>query len=91
MPNDLRKGRVEANLKGTLAEAAPGPGREVQVAGAEQGSLRWRPPEQGILLAEPGEDATAVGQQQPLHAEVTAHGQEPVLGQLRVREDQTLV
>ncbi len=69
---------IHGGPESALAQGlAQGPGNPKPVR-KEYGPGIWGPPEDGVADAEPGKDSPPVGIDQPRHAQVPAHGEEPV-------------
>ena len=73
-----REGTVQGDPQATAAQPFAQAARDPDLLGEEHGARVRGPPEDGVARAEPGEDAVAVGVEQPLRAEVAADGEQAV-------------
>ena len=81
-PDHSREGRVEAQLEGALAQAAPQAACHVKARGLDHHARIGGEPEDRRLLV-PRKDAERVGEQEPLARQVAADGEQA--GGLRMR------
>src|SRR5262249_46337528 len=72
--DDLAEGAIDGMTKAARAKRAQEPPRDVQLGQFEDAARVGRPPQERVFRSEPGEDAAAIGFQQALGAQVSAHG-----------------